>query len=41
VAIAEAAIANDALSTLLAVLVRAADLLGWHTASERYGEVEG
>jgi hypothetical protein len=38
--IAETAVTNDSLGSFFAVLVRAADLLGWHTASERHCEVE-
>ena len=40
VAVAEAAVADDALGALLAVLVVAADLLGRHAAEEREGQVE-
>jgi hypothetical protein len=39
--IAEPTVTNDSLGSFSAVLVRAADLLRWHTASEWYGEVEG
>jgi hypothetical protein len=39
--IAEPAVTNDSLGSFFAVLVRAADLLRWHTASEWHGEVEG
>ena len=40
VAGAEAAVANDALGLLLAVLEAAADLLGWHAASHGQEEVQ-
>lgn len=40
VAVAETAVPNDSLRPLLAVLVRAADLLGWHAPAERHGQVE-
>jgi len=39
-AVAEAAVADDALGTLFAVLVCAADLLGWHAAAEAAGDVD-
>lgn len=41
VAVAEAAVADDALGALPAVLVGAADLLGGHAAEEREGQVQG
>lgn len=39
-AIAEPAVAHDALGNLLALLVRAADLLRWHAAAHGHDEVE-
>ena len=39
--VAEAAIADDALGGVLALLVAAADLLRWHPAAQRQGHVQG
>lgn len=39
-AITEPAVTYDSLSNLSALLVRAADLLGWHAAAHRHDEVE-
>jgi hypothetical protein len=41
VAIAEPAVTDNSLGPFLAVFVCAPDLLGWHSASEWHGEVEG
>jgi len=41
VPVAESAVADDSLGSLLAVLVGAADLLGRHAAAEWHGEVQG
>lgn len=41
VPVAEPAVTDDSLSSFLAVLVGAADLLGWHPTSEWHGKVEG
>lgn len=38
--LAEAAVAYYALSSVLAVFVRALYLLGWHAAAQREGQVE-
>lgn len=40
VAVAEAAVADDPLGALAAVLVRAADLLGRHAAAQAAGDVQ-
>jgi len=40
-AFAEAAVADDGLGAVLAVLEGAADLLGGHSAAQREGEMEG
>lgn len=40
VAIAEAAVADDALRRILALFEIAADLLGWHSTAKRQGHVQ-
>lgn len=39
-AVAEPTVPDDSLCALFAVLIRAADLLGWHAAAERHGHVQ-
>jgi len=40
VAIAEPTVPNDSLRPLFTIFVCTADLLGWHAAAERHGQVE-